>query len=576
MVLNESLINRTRMTTGLIMFSYVLGHLLDHANGVVSVGAMQAWLHYMILIWSNPIGETVLYGALTIHIALALRSLWLRRSLRMPAMEAAQFGLGFLIPVFLADHIAGTRLALGLYDASVDYRAQLLWFYVLAPLRGLQQVTLLIVAWTHACIGLNYNLRLKSWYDRAKWLLFAAALLVPTLALVGFFEGGREVAALAQDPAWVSNVAFKHPLPPDGTEHLDDLRDLMLVILLGLLAAVLAGRVVRSRLQHRRGTVTLTYPSGRRVRVLPGTSVLEASQMAGIPHASICGGRGRCTTCRIRVMGPMESIPEPSDTEIRVLHGIGAPPNVRLACQLRPTGDLEVTPLLSADVTASEGVGRRMDMQGTEQEIAILFCDIRAFTHLAEHMLPYDVVFLLNRYFAETGRAVEAAGGRVDKFLGDGVMALFGVERGPADGCRAGLAAARAISERLDHLNAVLQANQAEPIRIGMGLHVGRVIVGEMGYGRTVSVTAIGDAVNTASRLETETKQFGVELVVSEDVAQHAGIDLGAFPHFQIDIRGRVEKLDIRTVKKARELPAVDPAGSAATETQPDLAAQPV
>jgi adenylate cyclase len=575
MVLNESLINRTRMTTGLVMFTYVLGHLLDHANGVISVGAMQAWLHYMILIWGNPVGDTLLYGSLLIHISLALRSLWLRRSLRMPAMEAAQFGLGFLIPVLLADHIAGTRLALGLYDASVDYRAQLLWFYVLAPMRGLEQVALLIAAWTHACIGLNYSLRLKSWYGQGKWLLFAGALLVPALALIGFFEGGREVATLAQDPTWISNVALKRPLPPGGTEHLDTLGDLIRGIALGLLAAVLAGRVVRARLQYRHGAVIITYPNRRRVRILPGTSVLEASREASIPHASICGGRGRCTTCRIRVIGPMESIPEPSDTEIRVLHGIGAPPNVRLACQLRPTGDIEVTPLLSADVTASEGVGKRMDMQGMELEIAILFCDIRSFTHLAERMLPYDVVFLLNRYFAETGRAVEEAGGRVDKFLGDGVMALFGVERGPAEGCRAGLAAARAISERLDHLNAVLQANQAEPIRIGMGLHVGRVIVGEMGYGRTVSVTAIGDAVNTASRLETETKQFGVELVVSEDVARHAGIDLGAYPCFQIDIRGRDEKLEIRTVMKAKELPAFEPARSGGAEKTLDLAAQP-
>ena len=128
MVLNENLINRSRMTTGLIMFSYVLGHLLDHANGVISVGAMQAWLHYMILIWSNPIGETVLYGALTIHIGLALRSLWLRRSLRMPAMEAAQFGLGFLIPVFFV--VSGMNLDVVSIVGSVSGVIKLGLFFV--------------------------------------------------------------------------------------------------------------------------------------------------------------------------------------------------------------------------------------------------------------------------------------------------------------------------------------------------------------------------------------------------------------------------------------------------------------
>ena len=198
-------------------------------------------------------------------------------------------------------------------------------------------------------------------------------------------------------------------------------------------------------------------------------------------------------------------------------------------------------PLLPADVTAREGFNRVMDMQGMELEIAVLFCDIRSFTKLAERMLPYDVVFLLNRYFAEMGRAVEEAGGRVDKFLGDGVMAHIGVDRGPVDGSRAALAASRTMPERLDPLNATHEGELKEPIGIGIGLHAGSTIVGEMGYGMTVTVTAIGDAVNTASRLEAETKSYGVQLVVSDIVARHAGVDLGACPLREIEIRGREE-----------------------------------
>ena len=572
-MLNESVTNRLRLATGSILFAYVLCHLLNHGLGVVSVESMQAGLHYMIVSWGSRPAEALLYTSLVIHILLALRALWRRRSLRMPALEAWQLALGFLIPVFLAQHIAGTYLALQLYDGSIDYKAELLRLYVLMPMRGLEQVVLLIVAWSHGCIGLNYNLKLKSWYPQAKGLLFAGALLVPALALIGFYEGGREVATLAQDPAWVANVAFKRPLPPGGAEHLEWLGMLMRGIVLGLLAAVLAGRVLRRQLQLRRGAVVLTYPNGRKLRVLPGTSVLEASRAAGIPHAAICGGRGRCSTCRTRVMGEMDAIPEPGEAELRVLHAIGAPPSVRLACQLRPTGNVEVMPLLPADVTAREGFNRVMDMQGMELEIAVLFCDIRSFTKLAERMLPYDVVFLLNRYFAEMGRAVEEAGGRVDKFLGDGVMALFGVDRGPVDGCRAALAAARTMAERLDRLNATLEGDLKEPIRIGIGLHAGRTIVGEMGYGKTVTVTAIGDAVNTASRLEAETKSYGVQLVVSDIVARHAGVDLGAFPLREIEIRGREEKLAVRIVASAKDLPA---AGEVVTESgASDLAAQP-
>ncbi|MEI9986526.1 MAG: 2Fe-2S iron-sulfur cluster-binding protein [Aliidongia sp.] len=251
--------------------------------------------------------------------------------------------MGLLIPVFLAQHVAGTYLAFKLYDGSIDYNAELLRLYVLAPVRGVEQVVLLIVAWGHGCIGLNYNLQLRRWYPELKWLLFAGALLVPSLALIGFYEGGREVATLALDPAWVNGVALKRPLPPGGAAHLELLGNVMRGAVFGLLAAVLAGRSIRRHLQLRRGAVTLTYPNGRKVRVLTGTSVLEASRTAHIPHAAICGGHGRCSTCRIRVMGPVGAIPEPDESELRVLHAIGAPPNVRLACQLRPTGNVDVT-----------------------------------------------------------------------------------------------------------------------------------------------------------------------------------------------------------------------------------------
>ena len=171
------------------------------------------------------------------------------------------------------------------------------------------------------------------------------------------------------------------------------------------------------------------YPDGRFVEVTPGTSVLEASRSAGIPHAYVCGGRGRCSTCRVRVRGEIHSIDPPRRTEARVLRRIGARPNIRLACMLRPRGAVEVTPLLPPFALAADG-RRRVDfVQGSEREIAIMFTDIRGFTALSEGRLPYDVVFVLNRYFAAMGRAVEAAGGRVDKFIGDGVMALFGIER---------------------------------------------------------------------------------------------------------------------------------------------------
>jgi len=555
-VLTPQIINKTRLYSGLILFTYVSIHLINHSLGLISVMAMQAMLDQVEHVWESPPGTVLLYGALLIHISLALLALYRRRSLRMPAMEAAQLCLGFLIPFLLAQHVASTRLTYSLYDGDDTYRAELLRMYTLNPVRGWMQVVLLIAAWIHGTIGVNYSLRLRPWYPTAKSTLFALAILIPVLALLGFWEGGREVDEMAMDPAVKAQMIAHHALSPDALAHLDLIRDWMRGTVAGLILVVLALRLARRQWQRRRGTFRVTYPDGRRIEALIGTSVLEVSRMARIPHASVCGGRGRCSTCRIRVVAPAGALPEVSDDEMKVLHRVGAAPNVRLACQLRPVGHVSATPLLSPTVTAYEGMADGGHMTGSEREIAILFADIRSFTELAETKLPYDVVFLLNRYFEEMGRAIEGAGGRVDKFIGDGIMALFGVESGAEAGCRAALAAAAAMSERLIHLNAMLAEDLPKPLKIGIGIHAGPAIVGEMGFGQTVSVTAIGDAVNTASRLESMTKDQGVQLIVSEEVARHAETNLDRFPAMEIMVRGRVQPLTIRCIPLGSDLTA--------------------
>ena len=302
----------------------------------------------------------------------------------------------------------------------------------------------------------------------------------------------------------------------------------------------------------------VAYPNGQRVRVLPGTTILEASRNAGIPHASLCGGRGRCSTCRVEVTRGLEELPEASEAERKVLERLGLPPRVRLACQTRPRHAVAVAPLLPAAATAVEARSAAGHLQGSEREVVILFADLRGFTTLAENKLPYDVVFLLNRYFRATGMAVEEAGGRVDKFIGDGVMALFGVEEPLETACRNALEAARRMAEAIEEINVSLASDLPQPLRVGIGLHLGAVIVGEMGYGKAVGVTAIGDAVNTASRLESLTKDYAVQLVVSEEVLSRSGLAEQAGVAHEVEIRGRSGPLAVRAFADARELPSRD------------------
>jgi adenylate cyclase len=176
---------------------------------------------------------------------------------------------------------------------------------------------------------------------------------------------------------------------------------------------------------------------------------------------------------------------------------------------------------------------------------------------LSEGRLPYDIVFVLNRYFAAMGRAVEAAGGRVDKFIGDGVMALFGVDTGAKEGCRAALSAAREMAHRMVELNATLAGELTMPLRIGIGIHVGPAIVGEIGYGAATTITAIGDPVNTASRLEELTKEYQCELIVSADVITAAGLDRTRFIWHDIEIRGKQERLAVAILANGSDLPEV-------------------
>ena len=549
----SSVIRRLRLASGLVMFAFLLTHFLNHSLGLISLEAAQDGLVWFLALWDNPPALTLLYGAALVHVALALWSLWRRRSLRMPRWEATQMLVGLAIPPLIALHVLGTRWAAQRYGTEPDYAYVLLAIWS-SPSEVLRQTLVLSLAWLHGCIGLHFWLRLRPRYAAASPYLFAAALLVPVLGWLGFFVAGREVLRLARDPAWIAAVDAAVRFP--SASQLDAIYDAetgVLLVFLSALGAVLAARGIR-QLAGRRRAVTVTYPKGRSVVVMPGATILEASRSGGIPHASICGGRGRCSTCRVRVHEGAENLSPMRDDEARVLARGGAPPGVRLACQARPRGPVTVEPLLPPGASPRDARPRPGYLQGHEEEIAILFADLRAFTALAEQKLPYDVVFLLNRYFRALGTAIEQAGGRVDKFIGDGVMALFGVGGGGVEACRQAVAAARAMAENLDELNRSLAHDLPAPLRIGIGINFGTAIVGEMGYGRATTITAIGDAVNAASRLETLTKDYDCQLVLAEEVALRAGIDVGGLERHEIQVRGRADATAFRIVRDARDL----------------------
>lgn len=552
-------VRRVRLISGIVLFSYLSTHLLNHALGLISLEAMEEGRHWFLALWRNPAGSSALYLSLVAHFTLALWAVYQRRRLfSMPRAEALQLVLGLSIVPLLAQHVIGTRTAHEWHGVHDSYTYVVLALYHFAPEKGLWQTAAVLVAWVHGCIGLHFWLRLRLWYPSWRPLLFAAALLIPVFGLLGFLDGGREASRLAADPDWLRATLATMNLPDrSGLAALQALERQIYWWFGSFLMLTLAAREVRALLERRRGLVRITYPGGREVETTPGPTILDVSQLHAIPHASVCGGRGRCSTCRVRITQGIETLPAPSTGETAVLARVGAAPNVRLACQVRPTYDVAVVPLLPPTASPRESRPRPAHLQGREREIAILFADLRGFTMLSEKKLPYDVVFMLNRYFAAMGQAVEQAGGHVDKFIGDGVMALFGTDDRTDTGaaCRQAIEAARGMSLALEALNKTLMHDLERPLRIGIGIHVGPAIVGEMGYAGATTLTAIGDAVNTASRLEALTKDFKCELVVSQDVAAKAGLDLEMWPAMETEIRGRSEKLQVRAIAQAHQLP---------------------
>jgi adenylate cyclase len=554
------MIKRLRLASGFVLFTYVATHFLNHALGLISLPAAETGRDVFLFVWRSWIGTAVLYGSFAIHIGLALWSLFRRRTLRMHSWEWTQLVMGLAIPLLLVEHVVGTRLVHELFGTQDNYTYITLALWVWSPDKGIVQSALLLIAWVHGCIGLHYWLRLRRWYlERAPWFL-VAAVVVPVLGLLGFNQLGHEIALLVNNQLLMRDTVAALKLPT--REQAAEMYRVIGGFRFGFAALVLLtllARLARILLERARGLVRLTYPGGKIVTMVPGCSVLEASRFNGIPHASVCGGRGRCSTCRVRVGRGAEHLPAPSADEQRVLQRVGAPPQVRLACQIRPTKALEVIPLLPPNASSREAFARPDHTQGSDQVIAVLFADLRAFTQFAEKRLPYDVVFVLNRYFNAMGMAIAEAGGHLDKFIGDGVMALFGTAGDPPNGARAAVNAARNMALKLQELNETLKHDLETPLRIGIGIHAGRAIIGEMGYERATTLTAIGDTVNTASRLESMTKDVKAQLVVSEAVAELGEIDLTAFPRHDLAIRGRVETLGVRAIPDAAALPRLEP-----------------
>ena len=296
-----------RLGAGLVLLTYLTTHYLNHALGIVSLASMEAGRVWFLWLWRQPLVSSALYTALVVHVFLGFWALYRRRTLRMPAWEATQLVLGLTIPPILVAHVVGNRLAHELYGINDSYARVLLVYWVNNPWRGQLQTALLLIAWIHGCMGVHFWLRFRPAYAHAAVWLVGVAVTIPVLALAGFVQGGLEVIELSRTPAWIAAVTAGNT--PATRAHLTAVAEGITATYGALLALTLAMRGARVLYLRRWYSVRIAYPGGRVVTVPIGFSVLEASRHAGLPHASVCGGRGRCSTCRVRIVRGLDTLP---------------------------------------------------------------------------------------------------------------------------------------------------------------------------------------------------------------------------------------------------------------------------
>jgi adenylate cyclase len=544
-----------RLTSALTMLSFVICHLTAHCFLLISFEDAEAARRILMYPWRGWTGTIVLSTAFLIHYGNALWSIYIRRSLRLTRWEWAQLSLGLCIPVLLTFHVVATRIAEHVLDVTTYYNTVFIAQWLITPWLSAVQMLAIVTVWIHACIGIHYWLRIRSWYPRWRPFLFTYALLLPTLALAGYVTGGNQVLREAKDPDFVSSALADSNLTDEAAAEIDRMADIGWILCIALPLLPFAGRGLRNWYYRSQRPPILAHANGRSMPILPGATVLETLRANGIAHASVCGGRARCTTCRIMVTKGVDELPAPSTLEAKALSRIGASPGMRLACQIRPTTDIAVMPVLAADASAADGAARG-GLEGSERLITVVFVDLRGSTTLGEARLPYDVMFILNQFFYEMTKALIETNGHYSQFTGDGLMALYGLNAtNPKTGAMDALRGARAMLHRLDALNQALRTDLREPLRIGIGIHFSEAIVGAMGPPHSQIITAIGDTVNTCARLESLSKDYGCAVILSRQAAEAAGLRLEGCELHQAPVKGRTEQVQFYALQSLAELP---------------------
>ncbi|MCF8127670.1 MAG: adenylate/guanylate cyclase domain-containing protein [Deltaproteobacteria bacterium] len=263
---------------------------------------------------------------------------------------------------------------------------------------------------------------------------------------------------------------------------------------------------------------------GQTIQASQDDTILEALQKANIEQITACGGNARCTTCRIHIMEGLSNCRPRNEKEALLAEKMGFPENIRLACQTRIRGNImikrPVVDQLDEKIVLKQFDNLPGTRLGQEKDLAILFADIENYTQFAEAFPAYDVVHVLNRYYQTMNEIIVRHNGVISDVAGDGILALFGLIEEGENAVLDAVSAVREMNGALVRFNQYLRKMFDWSFAIRSGINFGKSIVGNFDTGTMRKISAIGDAVNIASRIESANKDFGTKLLISQSAKE--------------------------------------------------------
>ena len=516
-------VRRVALTSGLLLFACVAVELCNAAIGLVSLEAMGNLAAWRSAVIPPRIGALIFTIVILAHIATTVWCTVFRSTLHMPALDAVAILSGIFVPFLLLPYLVDTVAAGVLFGVSDDtlYRLAKLW-----PEHAFIYTALLVLLWAHGCLGIHLAMRLKPYYGRYSSALAFMMIALPIAAFAGIIASARVVGVLMADEALAGQVRTATNWPSADTEN--SLSRVRLIVISGygavllLAAAALVTRFLRIVVAPK---IDVSYVGGPTLKVAVGPTLLEMSQIKGIAHANACGGRGRCTSCSVRIEHAAERLPGRNASEVAMVGQQDE--TIRLACQIRPTAALTVSLLATPEAAMAEP---NLDISGVNRELVVLCVALRDHAALVRQQAAYDAIFLLNEFLDAAHAAIAAHDGwTLGTIIGNRLVAVFGRGTSTSAACEAAVAASADIDVALDRLNERFAAELGRPIDVAMGLALGPTYLGRVGWGPSKAMTAIGPAVDMACALAQQAEQRGNQLLTDRAILERARIDTGPF-----------------------------------------------